>query len=272
MCRKHVPESSTSLGEVSPKKADAAEQRDMEVRPLFSSRSATLRVLVSNNRRKSDVVNSEQTVTVWIEQLRQGNESAAQRLWELYFARMVRLARKRLESARRGVADEEDVALSAFKSFCLGAQNGRFPQLMDRDSLWPLLVAITANKSVDLIRHENRQKRGGLGGVSPTSPDSEAGRGDSASRDDPRQRGDAVELSELLSNEPSPELAGEVAELFTRLMQKLEDADDPELKLIAVRRMQGESAAEIAADLGCVKRTVERKVTLIRRLWENADT
>jgi DNA-directed RNA polymerase specialized sigma24 family protein len=55
-------------------------------------------------------------------------------------------------------------------------------------------------------------------------------------------------------------------------MLKLDEADDPELKLIAVRRMQGESAAEIAADLGCVKRTVERKVTLIRRLWENADT
>ncbi len=55
-------------------------------------------------------------------------------------------------------------------------------------------------------------------------------------------------------------------------MQRLDEADDSELKLIAVRRMQGESAAEIAADLGCVKRTVERKVTLIRRLWENADT
>ena len=198
----------------------------------------------------------EQTVTIWIEQLRLGNESAAQRLWELYFGRMVRLARTRLESARRGLADEEDVALSAFKSFCLGAQNGRFPQLMDRDSLWPLLVAITANKSVDLIRHENRQKRGGARG-----PDGDAG-----------QRGEAVEISELLSTEPTPELAGEFAELFERLMHRLDEADDPELKLIAVRRMQGESAAEIAADLGCVKRTVERKVTLIRRLWENADT
>ncbi len=225
---------------------------------------------------------ADQTVTVWIEQLRRGRESAAQRLWELYFSRMVRLARKRLESARRGVADEEDVALSAFKSFCLGAQNGRFPQLMDRDSLWPLLVAITANKSVDLIRHENRQKRGGTGGTGGTGGDragvgAGSSDGDSGSRDGSpenglRTRGEAVDISELLSTEPTPELASEFAELFERLMRKLDEADDPELKLIAVRRMQGESAAEIAADLGCVKRTVERKVTLIRRLWENADT
>jgi len=194
---------------------------------------------------------------------------------------MVRLARKRLESARRGVADEEDVALSAFKSFCLGAQNGRFPQLMDRDSLWPLLVAITANKSVDLIRHENRQKRGGTGGgaggdggggAGAGSSDGDSGSRDGSPENDLRTRGEAVDISELLSTEPTPELASEFAELFERLMRKLDEADDPELKLIAVRRMQGESAAEIAADLGCVKRTVERKVTLIRRLWENADT
>ncbi len=194
-------------------------------------------------------MNAEQTVTMWIAQLRDGDELAAQRLWEQYFGRMVRLARRRLETSRRAAADEEDVALSAFKSFCLGVQNGRFPQLSDRDSLWPLLVAITANKSVDLIRHENRQKR----------------------RADKPADGAVQEpasLSQILSREPTPDLAGEFAELFERLMRKLDAADDPDLKLIAIRRMQGDSAAEIAGDLGCVKRTIERKVTLIRRLWE----
>ncbi|WP_166826577.1 ECF-type sigma factor [Thalassoroseus pseudoceratinae] len=194
-------------------------------------------------------VNAEETVTMWIAQLRQGDEAAAQQLWEQYFGRMVRLARRRLETARRTAADEEDVALSAFKSFCMGVQAGRFPQLTDRDSLWPLLVAITANKSVDLIRHENRQKR-----RQPTSPQA-----DSHERES---------ISQILSREPTPDLAGEIAELFERLMNKLDSADDPDLKLIAIRRMQGDSAAEIANDLGCVKRTIERKVTLIRRLWE----
>ena len=194
---------------------------------------------------------AQQTVTIWINQLREGDEAAAQHLWEQYFGRMVGLARRRLEATRRSAADEEDVALSAFKSFCVGVKNGRFPQLTDRDSLWPLLVAITANKSVDLIRYENRRKRGGTGNDAEET-----------------ERAEPEPLSRILSHEPTPELALEVAELFEQLMQKLDNADDPDLKLVALRRMQGDSAADIAADLGCVKRTIERKVTLIQRLWQ----
>jgi DNA-directed RNA polymerase specialized sigma24 family protein len=197
-------------------------------------------------------VNLEQTVTLWIDQLRGGDEDAAQKLWERYFGQMVNLARDRLWGAKRGVADEEDVALSAFKSFCLGAKGGKFPQLMDRDTLWPLLVAIVSNKSVDLIRHENRQKRGGTGNV------------DSDEREPPKPE----QLSQLISQDPTPEFAGEISELFERMILKLDSVDDDDLVVIAVRRMMGDSAAEIAADLDCVTRTVERKVVLIQRLWE----
>lgn len=195
-------------------------------------------------------MNPEQTVTLWIDQLRGGDEDAAQKLWERYFGQMVNLARDRLWGAKRGVADEEDVALSAFKSFCLGAKDGKFPQLMDRDTLWPLLVAIVSNKSVDLIRHENRQKRGGTGNA------------------DEREHREPEQLSHLISHDPTPEFAGEIGELFERMILKLDSVDDDDLIVIAVRRMMGDSAAEIAADLDCVTRTVERKVVLIQRLWE----
>ena len=53
------------------------------------------------------------------------------------------------------------MALSAFDSFCRNAERGRFPQLADRDSLWRLLVVITARKAAHLVRDETRQKRGG---------------------------------------------------------------------------------------------------------------
>src|SRR6516164_352846 len=101
------------------------------------------------------------SVTEWIGQLRGGDAEAAQKLWEGYFQKMVELARRKLQGLPRRAADEEDVAFSAFKSFCLGASAGRYPQLGDRDSLWPLLVSITAHKAVDLMRHEHRRKRGG---------------------------------------------------------------------------------------------------------------
>src|SRR5262245_30448891 len=103
-------------------------------------------------------MSSRGSITRWIGQLQAGDAAAVQPLWEAYFTRMVQLARHRLQAAPRRAADEEDVALSAFHSFCLGAQDGRFSRLADRQNLWSLLVAITAHKCVDLVRSENRQK------------------------------------------------------------------------------------------------------------------
>jgi serine/threonine-protein kinase len=64
------------------------------------------------------------SVTHWISQLRAGEAAAAQKLWEGYFRRMVELARLKLQGLPRRAADEEDVALSAFHSFCQGASAG----------------------------------------------------------------------------------------------------------------------------------------------------
>ncbi len=79
---------------------------------------------------------SSGSVTHWIGRLKAGDGDAAQRLWEAYFARLVRLARAKLPGHRKHVADEEDVALSTFDSFCHGARDGRFPKLTDRNNLW----------------------------------------------------------------------------------------------------------------------------------------
>src|SRR6476646_2600314 len=54
--------------------------------------------------------------------------------------------------AARRAADEEDVALSAFDAFCRDAERGRFPGLLDRDSLWHLLVTLTARKAAHRLR------------------------------------------------------------------------------------------------------------------------
>lgn len=193
-------------------------------------------------------MNPETTVTQWIEQLKAGEAVAAQRLWEGYFAQMVQLARKRLHAAPRRAADEEDVALSAFKSFCLGAQAGRFPQLNDRDSLWPLLVAITSHKAVDAQRRESSQKRGG-GRIASDN--------------------DALSLEQVLATEPTPDLAAQMVEEFDRLLNLLTDES---LRQIALWRLDGLSVDEIAQQLDCVPRTVERKLHRIRTLWSDAGT
>src|SRR5262249_41024371 len=73
------------------------------------------------------------SVSHWLGRLQAGDPAAAQKLWERYFEQLVRLARKRFQGKKPRGADEEDVALSAFDSFCRGAQEGRSPQLGDRD-------------------------------------------------------------------------------------------------------------------------------------------
>src|SRR5262245_41964796 len=104
---------------------------------------------------------SDASVTFWIDQLKAGAQEAAEPLWNRYFQQLVRLAYQRLHGASRAVADEEDVALSAFQSFCRAAEQGRFPKLNDRDDLWKLLVVITERKSLNLVRDQRRLKRGG---------------------------------------------------------------------------------------------------------------
>ena len=201
----------------------------------------------------TDVSPHFSTVSQWIAQLKTGDAHAAQRLWETYFQRMVQLARQRLEGAPRRAADEEDVALSAFKSFCLGAQAGRFSKLMDADSLWPLLMAITANKSVDLIRENNRQKRGGTG---------------KGSDDSAKMSTHKSSLSDLISREPTPEFAAQISDNLQHLLKVLDATGDPDLRRIAILKMDGYSNQDIAESVGCVRRSVERKLQLIAGLWE----
>jgi hypothetical protein len=92
--------------------------------------------------------------------LKAGNDAAAPALWDRFCVRLARLAKKKLRHVSRRVQDEEDIALSAFKSLCLGARSGRFPRLENRESLWGLLAFITAQKAANHIAYERRRKRG----------------------------------------------------------------------------------------------------------------
>jgi DNA-directed RNA polymerase specialized sigma24 family protein len=198
-----------------------------------------------------------ESVSQWLGQLQAGDPAAAQKLWERYFHRLVGLARKKLEGRRCRAADEEDVALSAFDSFCLGADQGRFPQLHDRDNLWRLLVTITARKAYQHARREARQKRGGnmvVGDSALLSPgDSSEGQG----------------LEQFLDREPTPAFAAELADECRRLLARLPEAD---LQALAQWKMEGYTNEEIAAKLGCALRSVERKLRVIRSLWSQAES
>jgi DNA-directed RNA polymerase specialized sigma24 family protein len=191
-------------------------------------------------------------VRVWVSQLKDGDPHAAQRLWDTYFLRMVEAARTKLHGTFSRMADEEDIALSAFKSFCRGTRDGQFPQVLEHDDPWPLLLALTKHKAVDLVRFERRVKRGGPGVKCSESPNSDA----AADHD--------VSLSQLIGKEPDPQLTIQLAEDCQDLLDRLSDTI---LRAIALWKLEGFTTEEIAAKLDCTTRTVERKLQIIRRHW-----
>lgn len=193
---------------------------------------------------------SKGSITECIDKLKAGDRVAAQQLWARYFRRLVGLARKHLQKRRLRAADEEDVALSAFASFCRGAEAGRFPQLGDRDNFWRLLVVLTARKASRHRRDEGRQKRGGN-----SAPLSEQG---------PSSDAEST-LEQLLSREPGPEFAAQVAEEYQRILSKLGDLT---LQSVVAWKMEGYTNEEIARKLDCTPRSVYRKLSIIRGLWE----
>lgn len=193
------------------------------------------------------------SVSCWIAQLKAGDQAAAQPLWENYFRHLVERARQKLQGIPRRAADEEDVALSAFDSFCRAATQGRFPQLLDRQDLWQVLMLITDRKASDLIHYERRQRRGG-GRVLDEAALTVAG---SSTHSSP--------FVHMVGSQPSPDFAAQMAEQCQRLLHALGDG---ELQQVALRKLEGYTLEEIAAQLGWVPRTVQRRLQLIRRIWE----
>jgi DNA-directed RNA polymerase specialized sigma24 family protein len=193
-------------------------------------------------------MNTGNSVTQCISALKEGDQSAAMGLWDVYFRRLVGLAHVRLRDTPRLIADEEDVALSAFDSFCRRAQEGRFRRLDNRNDLWQILVMITVRKAIDLCSYEGRQSRGRARVQSLSDLNREA-------------------LEAIGGVEPTPEVAAQLAEECERLMEQLGDCN---LRSVASLKLEGYTNAEIAAKLGCVTATVERKLARIRTKWSSA--
>jgi DNA-directed RNA polymerase specialized sigma24 family protein len=196
-------------------------------------------------------MDSEGSVTTWIGMLEIGDSAAAQALWDRYFPRLIELARAKLRGAPLRAADEEDVALSAMHTFFTAATRGKIPQLENRDDLWRTLVLITAGKAVDQRRRDQALKRG------------------AARRDvgPPAGPTDWLALEEVVGAEPDPAFAAQLADEFQTLMARLWD---DRLRAIALLKLEGHTNEEIASRLACSLRSVNRRLTVIRRTWEAA--
>ena len=184
-------------------------------------------------------MSTKDSVREWLPGFKAGDSAAVQRAWEKYYERLVRLAHKVLQGAPQRAADEEDVALSAFKSFYFRAHQGKFPNLDDRDDVWSLLMTITVRKALRARQKEGRETA---------------------------KRAPEIPNGETEAGQPSPALAALVNDQLRQLIGLL---DDPQLRTVALSKLEGYSNSEIADKLGRSVSTVERKLQLIRRIWSS---
>ena len=71
-------------------------------------------------------------------------------------------------------------------------------------------------------------------------------------------------INQVLGSEPTPAIAVEVAERCEFLLNRLPDET---YRRIARCKLEGFSNLEIARELDCTPRTVERKLAQIRSIW-----
>lgn len=189
-------------------------------------------------------MSQDSNVSHWIDLVKVGDSVAANEIWRHYFDRLVRAVRGRMYGQSRAVSDEEDIVLSVFNSFYDAAENGRFPDLSDRDDLWRLLLRMSGRKVIDKRRHDRRQRRGGDVQVH------------SLDRTD-----DGESVIEAIGDEPSPEMVLMMQESVEQFFSHLGVG---QLRDLAGAKLEGYSNAELAERFGCSERTIERRLHLIR--------
>jgi RNA polymerase sigma factor (sigma-70 family) len=180
-------------------------------------------------------------------------EVAARLLWGRYFKQLLILARNHLAARIRCREDEEDVVQSMYKSFCARQKRGDF-DLSNRDELWKLLVQITTRKAKNAVNRHRQGKRD----VRREDNEPATGSGDDSA--------EAI-LDQIDSDGPTPAEAALLNEALERRFQMLQD---PVLRQIALWKLEGYTNPEIAEQLACTLRNVERKLQRIRAYWESA--
>lgn len=189
-----------------------------------------------------------------IERLRRGDEDAMRQVFDLFSSRLVRRAAQELQGRPRGARDEEDIAQSTMRSFWVALQEGRLGTLDDPQSLERVLMKMVARKAIDWLRSEGADKRGG-GKV----------RGDSAfPRSTAMDDSDGSVQIPGDSSTPSARLAAD--EWWQHVFDLLPDDD---CRRIVREKLDGATNREIAQRLGFSLRMVERRLQLVRKIWEH---
>ncbi len=195
------------------------------------------------------------SISLLLSQLRAGDEPVLFELHQRCWPWLVKMARQRLGGQPLRWTDEEDVAQVAFFGFVTSVREGRVPQMESRHQLFALLTHIVACKAATQIERHLAEKRGGgqVGGESVL---------DALVAN--RSTSTVGGIQSAASGNRTPDEEAALADCYQFYIGALPDA----LRPFAELHVAGATNSEIAVKLGCVGRTVERKLALIRARWQ----
>jgi len=173
-----------------------------------------------------------------IGRLRAGDDEAARQLFGRFAARLMALARSRLDARLRQKVDAEDVVQSVFKSFFRRDADEQF-DFGSWDSRWSLLTVLTVRKCANQAQHYRRRGR------------------------DLGREAAAID-GEALARDPTPEEAAVLAETLEEVMRGLTERE----REMVVLSLQGKTMPEVSAAVGRAERTVRRVLDQVRHRLE----
>ncbi len=197
--------------------------------------------------RRLEVASMQQepgSITQWLSKLRAGQSQAAEPIWNRYQAKLLSIASQKLDQNPDRSIDGEDLVQSSFRYVFVAIQNGRYPDIDNREDLWGLLYVATVNRVRQHYRDVNAFKRSHISSVQAIDP-------------------------AILEDLQSSFAQAEVADLLEYLLSRL-DLEDPSLTLrkIALLYLDEHSASSIAKALHKRKTSILISLRLIRSIWQ----
>ncbi len=200
-----------------------------------------VQTLNAQTRKGKPDVQSLGSVSHWIAQAKTGDEIALARLHQRYWPALVGLARQRLHGSPIP-SDEEDVAQQAFWGFYEAVKCQRVPNLENRHQFLALLSHIVFCKACNQINHELTARKGG-GRVQQLLP-----------------------IAALVDDAAySPLQEAILKDCYQRYVGAMPENLRPYAELF----LQGYTRQEIAEQMNCADRTVDRKISLVKEYWRS---
>jgi len=184
------------------------------------------------------------SITQWLSKLQAGQSQAAEAIWNRYQAKLVSIASKKLDQNPDRSIDGEDLVQSSFRYVFVAIQNGKYPDIENREDLWGLLYVATVNRVRQHYRDVNALKRSHISSVQAIDP-------------------------AILEDLQTPFAQAQAADLLEYLLSRL-DLEDPShtLRKIALLYLDEHSASSIAKALQKRKTSILISLRLIRSIWQ----